>query len=219
MPSLRSGRLYPRFIALFLLMVVFSSIILAGVTGYFSLKNEDALYTRIEENTETVTKRLSSDILTLFDLCGLVAENSIIQENFRPYEVLKLNQKYYSNDIVDLLWQCRLQFSGLIESVFLYADSERVLYSANESGMTSGDTFFSRIMLYEKMKKEDWLSLLERKNVGISILPPDSYSTVYVSDSHAVIPIAYRFVNHGYSNVLIMNISLKKCVPCTKQMP
>ena len=210
MPSLRSGRLYARFIALFLLMVVFSSIILAGVTGYFSLKNEDALYTRIEENTETVTKRLSSDILTLFDLCGLVAENSIIQENFRPYEVLKLNQKYYSNDIVDLLWQCRLQFSGLIESVFLYADNERVLYSANENGMTSGDTFFSRIMLYEKMKKEDWLSLLERKNVGISILPPDSYSTVYVSDSHAVIPIAYRFVNHGYSNVLIMNISLKK---------
>ena len=31
----------------------------------------------------------------------------------------------------------------------------------------------------KKMKKEDWLSLLERKNVGISILPPDSYSTVY----------------------------------------
>ena len=166
MPSLRSGRLYPRFIALFLLMVVFSSIILAGVTGYFSLKNEDALYTRIEENTETVTKRLSSDILTLFDLCGLVAENSIIQENFRPYEVLKLNQKYYSNDIVDLLWQCRLQFSGLIESVFLYADSERVLYSANENGMASGDTFFSRIMLYEKMKKEDYARIFLESHPG-----------------------------------------------------
>lgn len=210
MPSLRSGKLYPRFIALFLLMVVFSSVILAGVTGYFSLKNEASLYTRIEENTETVTKRLSSDILTLFDLCGLVAENSIIQENFRPYEVMKLNQKYYSNDIVSLLWQSRLQFSGLVESIFLYADGERVMYSANENGMTSGDSFFSRIMMYEKMGKDDWLSLMERKGVGISILPPDRYSTVYIDDSRPVIPIAYRFVNHGYPNILIMNISLEK---------
>jgi len=210
MPSLHSGKLYPRFIALFLLMVIFSSGILAGVTAYFSLKSEEAFYARIEDNIGTVTNRLSSDILTLFDLFGLVADNSIIQENFRPYDALTVKQKYYYNDIVNLLWQSRLQFGGLVESIFLYADDERVLYSANENGMANSNAFFSNIMLYKKIKSEDWLSVLNSGTVGFSILSPDSYSTIYVNDSHEVLPIAYRFINHGHSNVLVMNVSLEK---------
>lgn len=206
----RPGKIYPRLIACLLAVVLFASFILAGAALWFSKKNEEDLHIRISDNMEAVSSRLSSDVLSLFDLGGLVVGNVLVKENFRPYLEATLNQQYYYSDIIDLLLQSRLQLNGLVDSAFLYADADRVLYSAGEKGMVTSDTFFTRLMTFENMDRADWLDLLESAKMGYEILPPDRYFTNRLSSAHPVIPIAYRTSNHGYPNVLVLNLSLEK---------
>lgn len=210
MTSFRSGKLYPRLLACFLAIVVFASVILAVSAGWFSYQSEEVLQTRIADNMETITSRLSTDMMTLFDLCGLISDNTLIKENFRPYQVLSVSQQYYYNAIIDMLWQSHLQFNGIVDSVFLYADGERVLYSTNEKGMCNSETFFSRVMAFEDGSRDGWLALLDGRRVSYQILPPDRYTTSQLSGAHPVVPIAHLTLNQGYPNVLVMNVSLQK---------
>ncbi len=205
-----SGKLFPRLIACFLCMVIFAVAILAGAAYWFTRKSEENLHARIADNMASVTGRLSADILSLFDLQKLVNGNVLIQEYFRPYSQSTTEQQYYYGAILDLLWQSRLQYNGLIDSVFLYADDERVLYSASEKGMAISQAFFSQLMAFEKMDAAAWHSLLDSSPLGYRILPPDRYTTHHLNAAQPVIPLVYTGSNHGYTNVLVMNLSLEK---------
>ncbi len=205
-----SGKLFPRLIACFLCMVIFASAILAGAAFWFSQKSEESLHARIADNMASVTNRLSADILSLFDLQKLVHSNVLIQEYFRPYQYSTTAQQYHYGAILDLLWQSRLQYNGLIDSVFLYADSERVLYSASEKGMANAQAFFTQLMAFERMDAAAWDSLLSSSPMRYRILPPDRYATHHLNAAQPVIPLVYTGSNHGYPNVLVMNLSLEK---------
>lgn len=205
-----SGKLFPRLIACFLCMVVFAVAILAGAAYWFTQKSEENLHARIMDNMALVTERLSADIFSLFDLQKLVNGNVLIQEYFRPYSQSTIGQQYYYGAILDILWQSRLQYNGLIDSIFLYADDERVLYSASEKGMASSQVFFSKIMAFEKMDAAAWYSLLDSSPLGYRIQPPDRYTTHHLNAAQPVISLVYTSNNHGYTNVLVMNLSLDK---------
>lgn len=210
MKSRRSSKLYRRIMACFLSMVLFVCCVQAFAYRYAVSQNEKTFRARVDENLVSINERVSASVFSLFDLSAMVCSNALVQENLRPYDELTAAQLYYYGAILSLLSQTRLQYIDLVDSVFLYADTHRVLYSSNEKGMVGSDTFFGSLMHYERCDQAFWTSLLSSPKAGYSILEPDRYATTKVGDRRTVIPVVYVVSNLGNPGVLVINLSVER---------
>ena len=206
----RFSKLYAQIIACFLCIIIFSGAVLAFTSIWFSKKNEQNFLSQVQAGVDAANERLSANVVSVFDLCSMVLSNTLVTENFHPASRLTTRNLYYYNSIIDLLRQSRLQFDGVVDSIFLYNDEQRVLYSMNERGMSGMETFFSSFMNYTVYDKTYWQSLLSESGARFIVLPADTYVTTRVRDEHEVIPLVYVNSSGGSPNVLVMNLSLSK---------
>lgn len=215
-----SGKVYRRIILFFLCMVIFS-VIISGINFYlFSRKSEETFLAQLKESTNATGVRLDERIQTLFAQSATMLENILITENVHPYEDLGMKERFYYPYVINLLRQNRLQADRLVESIFLYADTERILYSMSEYGMAEFDTFFSAFMNYQTYNQEFWRSQIEEGDmIPFTILAADSYRTSRVYGEKSVIPLVWRSSGLGDRKILVMNLSLSRVVELFADMP
>lgn len=194
----------------FLSMVFFVCGVQIFAYRYTIAQNEQAFRARVNENMESVNARLSQSVFSLYDISAMVCANALVQENLRPYSQMTAAQRYYYGAIISLLSQTRLQYTDLVDSVFMYADTERVLYASNENGLSESGTFFSLLMRYQQYDQTYWETLLQTPRTEYAILAPDSYTTTRVGDQRGVIPVVYVCNKLGTTNVLTMNLSIEQ---------
>lgn len=205
------GKLQTQILACFLCMAIFAAAVLVGAALLFSRQNEDSFLRRMEDGMAAVGERVSANTQSLIELGAMIGENTLVAENFRPYDQLTGQQLYYYNSIISLLYQSRLQFDSLVDSIFLYADDLRVLYSMKERGMTSLDIFFGSFMRLTRYDASWWRSrLAEGTAVPFAVLPADTYTTGFVRDTHTVIPLVFAQSNHGEPNLLVIHLDVAK---------
>ncbi len=210
MRKLNVSRVYLKIIASFLCMVFFSSMILVGATLWFSHQNERDFYARAQEKMDMISEQLDDTVQSLFDLCDMIMTNTLMTENFKPYSQLTSKNLYYYGSIIKLLRQARLQSESLVDSLFLYADEQRVLYCGGENGMADLHTYFTKMMRYDQYGEEIWRGLLSDTYRHFTVFPPDSYSTPRANDKRMVVPLVYVTRDAGFPRVLVINLSLKK---------
>lgn len=194
-------------------MVIFSVIISTINFCLFSRKSEETFLSQLESSMEAIGARLDERIQTLFAQSSTMLENILITENVRPYEDLQTKERFYYPSVINLLRQNRLQADRLAESVFLYADTQRVLYAMDEHGMVEFDTFFSNFMHYQSYDREFWQRQMEEISTApFTILPADSYLTSKVYGEKSVIPLIWRNNGQNQRKILVMNLSISKMV-------
>lgn len=206
----RFSKLYVQIVACFLCIIIFSGAVLTFASVWFSKQNEEDFLAQVKTSMSAMNERLSANVVSVFDLCSMVLSNTLVTENFRPASRLTTGNLYYYNSIIDLLRQSRLQFDSIVDSIFLYTDEQRVLYSMNERGMANMDTFFSSFMSYDAYDREYWRALIAESGARFVVLDADSYVTTRVHDEHVVIPLIYLSSGTGSTNVLVVNLSLNK---------
>lgn len=210
MKRLNLSKVYLKIIASFLCMVFFSSVVLVCASLWFFEINKRDFYDQARERMSMVSEQLDTTVQSLFDLCDMIMSNTLMTENFKPYPQLSSKNLYYYSSIIKLLRQGRIQSDGLVDSLFLYADEQRVLYCGGESGMADMRTYFSKMMRYDRYDEEYWKDALSDKSQNFTVLPADSYSTPRANDKHVVVPLVYITRNVGFSRVLVINLSLEK---------
>ena len=207
----KKGKLQTQILACFLCMAFFAAAVLVGAALLFARQNEDSFLRRMDDGMAAVGQRVEANTQFLIELGVMIGENTLVTENFRPYDQLTGQQLYYYGSIINLLYQSRLQFDGLVDSIFLYADDQRVLYSMKERGMTRLDTFFGSFMRFASYDAAWWRTrLTEGSAMPVEVLPADTYTTGFVRDAHTVIPLIFAISNHGESNMLVMNLDVAK---------
>lgn len=208
-----SGNVYRRIMLFFLCMVIFS-MLMSGINFYlFSRRSEETFLVQLEETTNAIGVRLDERIQTLFAQSATMLENILITENVRPYGDLGMKERFYYPSVINLLRQNRLQADRLVESIFLYADTERILYSMSEYGMAEFDTFFSAFMNYQSYDREFWQRQIEESGMDqFTILAADSYRTSKVYGEKSVIPLVWRSNGSNNRKVLVMNLSVSRVV-------
>lgn len=207
----RISKLYAQIIACFLCLVVFSGAVLTLSSVVFARRSEQEYLTKIQDRLTSADERLRDNVMSILDLCSMISGNALITENFKPYPLLTSANLYYYPSIIDLLRQSRLQLDSIIDSIFLYADDQHVLFSMNEKGMTAADTFFGAFMRYETYDKAYWNALLASQGGSrFTFLNADSYRTQRVNDVRTVIPLVYQSGNAGFTTILVMNLSVEK---------
>lgn len=192
-------------------MVILSVVMLTAASIMFTRENEQSFLSQVSESMASVGDRLNVNIQSLMELGTLIGENPLITENLRPYHQLTSQQRYYYADILTLLYQSRLQFDSLVDSVFLYADDQRVLYSMKEKGIVAPEVFFGNFLSYETYDRDFWLKLSHEKlPTAFTVLLADGYTTSHLRTQHMAIPIVAKRSNYGVSNILVMNLSVDK---------
>ena len=204
------SKLYLKITLFFLLMVLFSNMILAFGSVWFSKQNEKHFVGQIHESMENISCTMEKNALSIIDLASMVVNNVLIVENFKPYDQLTSKNFYYYNAIITLLSQSRLQFNDVIDSIFLYSDEKRVLYATKEKGMAHLKVFFERFMNYETYDAEFWKNILQYENESVRILPADTFTTNRAKEQKTVIPLVYTARNNANTNILVINLSLEK---------
>lgn len=207
----KKGKLQTQILACYLCMAFFAAAVLLGAAVLFTRQNEESFLRRMDDGMAAVGQRVEANTQFLIELGVMIGENTLVTENFRPYDQLRGQQLYYYNSIINLLYQSRLQFDSMVDSIFLYADDQRVLYSMKERGMTRLDTFFGSFMRFGRYDAAWWRArLAEGSAMPFAVLPADTYTTGYVRDTHTVIPLIFAKSNHGEPNVLVMNLDVAK---------
>lgn len=207
----RNSKLYRQIIAGFLFMVLFSISILTVTAILYAKDYEESFLLQLNESMSSAGEKLNESTVALMELSSLILQNPLIIDNLRPYKQVTSRELYFYKNILTLLYQSRLQFNSLVDSMFLYADEKRVLYSMKERGVVSPKVFWEDFLSYETYSKDYWLSLLdEAQPAAFTLLPADSYSTSHSRDQHMVIPMVDVHPNYGTRNVLVMNLSIDK---------
>ena len=145
MKKWKTSKLFVRIFASLMCIVAFSSLVLIAASSLFTAKYENLLYQQNEKTIEAINEQLTQNIQSVYELCEVILDNQIVMENFRPYSETTASQRYHYSAIVNLLRQGRLQMNGLIDSLFLYTDMQKVLYAQEERGMADFNVFFYKL--------------------------------------------------------------------------
>lgn len=207
MKKWRISRLYAQIIASFLCIVLLAGAVLMVASVWFSRKNEADFMETAVSIMDSSARRLSENLGIVYNVNSRVLSSQVVNDNLRIDSALTVENRYHYQGIIDLLDQANFQMSGLIDSIFLYVDDQRVLYSQHISGTAPFDAFFSSISRYENYDADFWLSLLSSKGRDYTILEPDSYVSYYVNDEPIVIPLVHHAPGVGGINVLVTNLS------------
>ena len=209
MNSRKISRLFLRIFATLLCVVAFSSIVLIAASSWFTAKYETLWHQQNRRSIDAVNDQLAQNIQSVYELCDVILNNQIVTENLRPYTELTALQRYNYDAIIKLLRQGRLQMNGLIDSLFLYTDSQKVLYAQEDKGMADFDVFFGKFIHYEKYDREFWQEKLDVSGRVLQVLPSDTYQSDKVNDKRIVIPILYSVRERSSTYVLVINLSLQ----------
>ena len=148
MKKWKTSKLFVRIFASLMCIVAFSSLVLIVASSLFTAKYENLLYQQNEKTIEAINEQLTQNIQSVYELCEVILDNQIVMENFRPYSETTASQRYHYSAIVNLLRQGRLQMNGLIDSLFLYTDMQKVLYAQEERGMADFNVFFDKLFCF-----------------------------------------------------------------------
>ena len=201
------SRLYAQIITSFLCIVLLAGAVLLFASVWFSHKNETDFMEKAVSIMDTSSQRVQENLEIVYNVSSRVMSNQVVMDNLRPESVLTTENRYYYKAIVDLLDQANFQMGGMIDSIFLYVDDQRVLYSTYNSGSSSFDMFFSNVIEYENYGADFWRSLLNSKGSNYFTLEPDVHRTYYANIEPAVIPLVYHAPGVGGTNVLVTNLS------------
>ena len=202
--------LYIRIIAYLLCVVLFSGAILIFISSWFFREYEDTFLEQNREIVDAVNEQVAGNMQSVYDVCAMIMDNQIVKNNLRPYDALTNDQLYNYNSILSLLQQARLQFNGIIDSIFLYTDDQRVLYAQKLSGMAAFDVFFNKFTKYDSYQEDFWQEILKNNGVNLTVLVPDICSSLYVNDTKAVVPLIYTSPRGTSTHVLTINIALNR---------
>lgn len=208
MKNWKTSRLFVRIFSYLLCIVAFSSIVLIVAASWFTAKYEVLLYQQNNKTIDAVNTQLTQNVQSVYDLCEVILNNQIVTENLRPYIELNSTQRYQYNAIIKLLSQGRLQTNGLIDSLFLYTDAQKVLYAQELKGMADFDVFFEKLFCFEHYDAQFWREKLTNGRRFTQVLAPDTYRSGKVNDYRKVIPILYTVRGKSSTYVLVVNLSL-----------
>ena len=145
MKKWRISRLYAQIIASFLCIVLLAGAVLMVASVWFSRKNEADFMETAVSIMDSSARRLSENLGIVYNVNSRVLSSQVVNDNLRIDSALTVENRYHYQGIIDLLDQANFQMSGLIDSIFLYVDDQRVLYSQHISGTAPFDAFFSSI--------------------------------------------------------------------------
>lgn len=210
MKKWKTSKLFVRIFASLMCIVAFSSLVLIVASSLFTAKYENLLYQQNEKTIEAINEQLTQNIQSVYELCEVILDNQIVMENFRPYSETTASQRYHYSAIVNLLRQGRLQMNGLIDSLFLYTDMQKVLYAQEERGMADFNVFFDKLFCFSKYNAEFWrdcLNMYTRSRYS-KVLAPDTYHSDKANDQRTVIPVLYSVRGTTSKYLLVINLSL-----------
>ena len=207
MKKWRISRIYVQIVASFLCVIFLASAVLVLVSVWFFRKNEESFLEKGQVLMETGNRRMKENLEIICNIENSLLLNRVVKDNLRVSEKLTAEHRYYHVAIVDMLGQANIQMDDLIDSIFLYVDDQRVLYSAQNLGTSDFEAFFERMFVYKRYDSDFWRALLGGGSRGYVALAPDSYASFRVNDNPVVIPLVYHAPGVGCTNVLVMNIS------------
>lgn len=210
MKKWKTSKLFVRIFASLMCIVAFSSLVLIVASSLFTAKYENLLYQQNEKTIEAINEQLTQNIQSVYELCEVILDNQIVMENFRPYSETTASQRYHYSAIVNLLRQGRLQMNGLIDSLFLYTDMQKVLYAQEERGMADFNVFFDKLFCFSKYNAEFWRDCLNMNTRSrySKVLAPDTYHSDKANDQRTVIPVLYSVRGTTSKYLLVINLSL-----------
>lgn len=206
------SRLYIQIIACLLCVVLFSGAIVFFVSTWFTREYESSFLEQNRSAIEGINGQMADNLQSIYDACAMIMSNQIIKDNLRPYSTLTPDQTYNYNSIISLLQQARFQFNGLVDGIFLYTDTQKVLYAQKLSGMADFSTFFKKFLMYNSHSTDFWQELLQNPGTNLSVLSPDVCKSIYVNDVKVVVPLIYTVPGTASTQVLAINIALSRVV-------